>query len=54
MNELQSTVEKSHNAMLEEKREALYEIVRSCLEEIHKNAMVNERTKVISDKADSF
>nr|MCR5232825.1 BREX system P-loop protein BrxC [Lachnospiraceae bacterium] len=54
LNELQSTVEKSHNAMLEEKREALYEIVRSCLEEIHKNAMINERTKAISDKADSF
>ena len=54
LNELQSIVEKSHNAMLEEKREALYEIVRSCLEEIHKNAMVNEKTKAISDKADSF
>ena len=54
LNELQSTVEKSHDAMLEEKREALYEIVRSCLEEIHKNAMVNEKTKAISDKADSF
>ena len=54
LNELQSTVEKSHNAMLEEKRETLYEVVRSCLEEIHKNAMVNEKTKAISDKADSF
>ena len=54
LNELQSTVEKSHNAMLEEKRETLYEVVRSCLEEIHKNAMVNEKTKAISDKADTF
>lgn len=54
LNELQSMVEKSHNAMLEEKRETLYEVVRSCLEEIHKNAMVNEKTKAISDKADSF
>ena len=54
LNELQSIVEKSHNAMLEEKRAALYEIVRSCLEEIHKNANANERTKAISDRADSF
>ena len=54
LNELQSTVEKSHNAMLEEKRAALYEVVRSCLEEIHKNATVNEKTKAISDKADTF
>ena len=54
LNELQSTVEKSHDAMLEEKREVLYEIVRSCLEEIHKNANVNEQTKAVSEKADNF
>lgn len=47
-------METAHNAMLEAKREALYEIVRSCLEEIHKNANVNEQTKAVSDKADSF
>ncbi len=54
LKELQNTVERSHNKMLEEKREALYEIVRSCMEEIHKNANVNEQTKAVSDKADSF
>ena len=54
LKELQSTVEQSHNKMLEEKREALYEVVRSCLEEIHKNANANEQTKAVSDKADSF
>ena len=51
---LQSTVEQSHNKMLEEKRAALYEIVRSCMEEIHKNANANEQTKAVSDKADIF
>ena len=51
---LQSTVEKSHNKMLEEKRAALYEIVRSCMEEIHRNANANEQTKAVSDKADIF
>ena len=54
LKELQNTVEQSHNKMLEEKRKALYEIVRSCLEEIHKNANENEQTKAVSDKADSF
>ena len=54
LNTLQAVVEKSHNAMLDEKREALYEIVRSCLEEIHKDANVNEDTKRISEKADQF
>lgn len=54
LNELQSIVEKSHNAMLDEKREGLYEVVRSCLEAIHENAMANEETKIISDRADKF
>lgn len=54
LNELQSIVEKSHDAMLEEKREGLYEIVRSCLVAIHENAMANEETKIISERADKF
>lgn len=54
LNELQSVVEKSHDAMLDEKREGLYEVVRSCLEAIHENAMANEETKIISDRADKF
>ena len=54
LKELQNTVEQSHNKMLEKKREALYEVVRSCLEEIHKNANANEQTKAVSEKADSF
>ena len=54
LNGLQSIVEKSHDAMLEEKREGLYEVVRSCLEAIHENAMANEETKIISERADKF
>ena len=54
LNELQNKVEKSHDAMLEEKRVSLLEIVRSCLEAIHENAFVNEDTKRISEKADKF
>ena len=54
LNGLQSTVEKSHDAMLEEKREGLYEIVRSCMATIHENANFNDETKAISNKADQF
>lgn len=54
LNELKIIVEKSHNAMLEEKKEDLYEVVRSCLEAIHENAKVNEETKIISERADNF
>lgn len=54
LNELQSIVEKSHDAMLEDKRNELLDIVRSCMEAIHENARVNEETKVISEKADRF
>ncbi len=54
LNGLQSTVEASHDAMLEEKRAGLYEIVRSCLEAIHENANVNDETKSISGRADAF
>ena len=54
LNELQSTVEKSHDAMLDEKRANLLEIVRSCLEAIHENAFANEETKLISERADKF
>ena len=54
LNDLKATVEKSHDAMLEEKRAELYEVVRSCLEAIHENSGFNERTKTISDRADQF
>lgn len=54
LNGLQAIVEKSHNSMLDEKRESLYEIVQSCMADIHKDANVNEDTKRISDKADQF
>lgn len=53
-NGLQAIVEKSHDAMLDEKRASLYEIVQSCMADIHKDANVNEETKLISDKADKF
>jgi hypothetical protein len=54
LNDLKAIVEKSHDAMLEEKRAELYEVVRSCLEAIHENSGFNERTKVISERADQF
>ena len=54
LNELQRIVEKSHDAMLDEKRANLLEIVRSCLEAIHENAFENEETKLISERADKF
>lgn len=54
LNGLQAIVEKSHDAMLDEKRASLYEIVQSCMADIHKDANVNEDTKLISDKADKF
>lgn len=54
LNGLQAIVEKSHDAMLDEKRASLYEIVQSCMADIHKDANVNEVTKIISDKADKF
>ena len=54
LNGLKATVEASHNAMLEKKREELAEVVRSCLEAIHENANFNDETKRVSDKADQF
>ena len=54
LNGLQTIVEKSHDAMLDEKRASLYEIVQSCMADIHKDANVNEDTKLISDRADKF
>ena len=54
LNALKQTVEVSHDKMLEEKREDLNEVVRSCLEAIHKNAGVNHTTQMISDRADQF
>lgn len=54
LNELKIIVGKSHDAMLKEKKEDLYEVVRSCLEAIHENAKVNEETKIISERADNF
>jgi len=54
LNGLQAIVEKSHDAMLDEKRASLYEIVQSCMADIHKDANVNEDTKLISDKVDKF
>ena len=54
LNDLQAIVEKSHDAMLDEKKASLYEIVQSCMADIHKDANVNEDTKLISDKADKF
>jgi flagellar hook-basal body complex protein FliE len=54
LNELMTKVKSSHDAMLEEKRKELLEVVRQCMEEIHTEADGNSDAKVISDKADAY
>lgn len=52
LNSLKKIVEDSHNKMLEEKRNDLYEVVRSCMEAIHEHADFNQETQRISALAD--
>ena len=54
LNELMSVVREKHDAMLEEKRAELLEIVRQCMAEIHITADSNATVKSISDDADKF
>ena len=54
LNSLRSIVETAHDAMLEQKREELLEVVRSCLEAIHEHFEFNDETRNISHKADNF
>lgn len=55
LNGLIATVKASHDAMLEEKREELSEVVRQCMEDIHSAAdRGNPQTKALSEKADTY
>ncbi len=55
LNGLMTKVKTSHDAMLEEKRSELLEVVRQCMEEIHTAAANgNTQAKAISDKADTY
>ena len=54
LNGLRYIVETAHDAMLEQKREELLEVVRSCLEAIHEHFEFNDETRNISYKADNF
>jgi len=55
LNGLMTKVKASHDAMLEEKRTELLEVVRQCMAEIHTAAECgNPTAKAISDKADTY
>ena len=55
MNALKAKVKASHDAMLEEKRTELLEVVRQCMAEIHQALdNGNATAKAISDKADVY
>lgn len=54
LNVLMDTLRTAHGAMLDTKRDELQEIVRQCMEEIHKLAGDNSAAKNVSNAADSF
>lgn len=55
LNGLMAKVKASHDAMLEEKRTELLEVVRQCMAEIHTAAAGgNPTAKAISDKTDTY
>jgi len=55
LNGLMTKVKTSHDAMLEEKRIELLEVVRQCMADIHIVAADgNNQSKAISDKADTY
>lgn len=54
LNELMAKVKASHDAMLEEKREELLEIVRQCMADIHQAAGEDPTARSISSTADTF
>lgn len=54
LNELMPKVKTSHDAMLEEKRAELLEIVRQCMADIHQAAGGNLTARSISGTADTF
>ena len=54
LNELMAKVKASHDAMLEEKRAELLEIVRQCMAEIHQAAGGDLTARSVSNTADTF
>ena len=54
LNELIAKVKASHDAMLDEKREELLEIVRQCMADIHQASGENTDARRISETADKF
>ena len=54
LNSLIATVKAAHDAMVDEKRKELFEIVRQCMEAIHTAADGDTKVKQLSDKGDSF
>ena len=54
LNELIAKVKTSHDAMLDEKREELLEIVRQCMADIHQAAGESTDARRISETADRF
>ncbi len=55
LNSLMTKVKASHDAMLDEKKAELLEVVRQCMAEIHTAAADgNTQAKAISDKADTY
>ena len=54
LNELMAKVKASHDAMLEEKRAELLEIVRQCMAEIHPAAGGDLTARSVSNTADTF
>lgn len=54
LNSLIATVKATHDAMVDEKRKELLEIVRQCMEAIHIAADGDTKVKQLSDKGDSF
>ena len=54
LNGLMETVRQGHGRLLENKRTEILEIIRKCLEEIHKLSMKIPEAKSSSDRADNY
>ena len=54
LNGLMDTVREGHGRLLENKRKEILEIIRQCLEEIHKLALKLPEAKSTSDRADRY
>ena len=54
LNALMAQVKTAHDAMLDKKRDDLFEVVRQCLEAIHTAANGDAKAKTYSEKADTY